>query len=688
MSKTKKIFTIVFLIFFIGILIYVGIDLINPIKEAIKSKDLYPVEQRFVEYGIYKYLFIIICQAACLVAAIVPTEFIQIIAGFSCGLLKGFLTCMIGIFLGNIIIFILCRFVKSFKNEKPPLVDNGKVNKTFLIALSFYFIPGISYGSAAIYAANTKMNFFKYILLTTLGAIPAVASCTLFGEIAINEKFLGFTIWFSFYCLVIMLAFAIKNKIKDHLQNTSLRIFMIFMMLLVICFGFSTYFAFSRHYLYLFISMGVFIFLVLLYLSLKKLFHLYFLHLRHHFDMNYFQNKVKTKPSFLYKLVAFLIKIFYFPFHNIKVNKETIPDIKGPAIILFNHPSAYDFLYTAIPLYPKQVHFVVAYYYFCNYHLGRLLKTTGNFPKYLYQPDVSTMKNIIRVLNENGIVALAPEGRLSPHGTIEKIIPTTANMLKGLKVNVYICQIDGAYFTNPKWAIKKKKGRIDISYKQIFTSESLNSLSVDDIYQILLNECHYDDYKWLNKENVTFKGKKFIEGLEDILYICPNCHHEFSYVSKKDTMTCQCCQTKVTLNSSYQLISENKLIPKTITSWYNYQKEIEGQNILNDNYELKSHVILKMPDSLGRGFIKKGEGMAILNKKGFTYQGTIDNQDVTMFIKIKNIPVILFGVRVDFEFYYNNNFYYFVPDNIKECVKWSIVGELLHDKYSEIESGC
>ena len=112
MAKSKKIFTIIFLIFFVGILIYVGIDLINPIKEAIKNKDLLPVEERFVEYGIYKYLFIAICQAACLVAAIVPTEFIQIIAGFSCGLLNGFLICMVGIFLGNLIIFILCRKVR------------------------------------------------------------------------------------------------------------------------------------------------------------------------------------------------------------------------------------------------------------------------------------------------------------------------------------------------------------------------------------------------------------------------------------------------------------------------------------------------------------------------------------------------------------------------------------------------
>ena len=43
----------------------------------------------------------------------------------------------------------------------------------------------------------------------------------------------------------------------------------------------------------------------------------------------------------------------------------------------------------------------------------------------------------------------------------------------------------------------------------------------------------------------------------------------------------------------------------------------------------------------------------------------------------------MFGVRIDFEIYHDNTLYYFVPDNIKECVKWSIVGELMYYKYIE-----
>ena len=57
-------------------------------------------------------------------------------------------------------------------------------------------------------------------------------------------------------------------------------------------------------------------------------------------------------------------------------------------------------------VYPNKVNAVVAYYYFCNYHLGRLIKSLGAFPKYLYQPDVSSMKNIVRVMKNNGILCL------------------------------------------------------------------------------------------------------------------------------------------------------------------------------------------------------------------------------------------------------------------------------------------
>ena len=115
-------------------------------------ESLEPVEIKFNNYGIWKYLFLTISQAVFLITAILPNQIIQIIAGFTCGALNGFLCSILGIFLGNVIIYLLFH------------------NKNSIFILSLYFVPGIPYGVAAIAAANNKkVGFLKYIILTTLG---------------------------------------------------------------------------------------------------------------------------------------------------------------------------------------------------------------------------------------------------------------------------------------------------------------------------------------------------------------------------------------------------------------------------------------------------------------------------------------------------------------------------------------
>lgn len=680
-KKLKITFIFLFLLFFIGVLTYVAIDLIEPIKIASQNKSFLPIEERFVEYGIFKYLFIAICQAAMLIAAVVPTEVIQIIAGFSCGAIRGFLICLLGIFLGNVIIFLMVRKFKSFVSPNQDIKKDGKYDKSFWIALSFYFIPGISYGSAAIYAANTKMNFFKYILLTTLAAIPAVMICTLFGHVAIQVKYIYFTTLISFYCVVIMICFAMKSKLGKHLKNASIRGILLWSILFIIDIIFSIYYTIVRSFLGLLISLGVFVLLIILYLLLNKYIHNLFARSRKKYNMKYFQGKIKKPNGFLYGLFAKLFKPIFFKKFNVKVNKESIPKIDNPSIVMFNHPSMYDFLYSFIPIYPKKVNVVTAYYYFCNYHLGRLLKKLGAFPKYLYQPDVSAMKNIIKVIKDGGVLGIAPEGRLSAYGALEKIIPSTAKMIKRFGVQVVMAKIDGAYFSSPKWATTSRKGKIEVTFKEVFTPEQIKNLEAEEIYEILKKEFDYDDYRWQEKNHVAYKGKKFAEGLEQILYLCPICNNEYSYESNKDTLTCSCCGNKVVLDKYYNLLSDNEKTPKTIKDWYLYQKKVERDNIEKENYLLSSHVTLKLPDPDGRGFKISGHGQTTLTTKGVHFKGIINDEEKELFFDIKNVPAVPFGVREDFEIYHDNTLYYFIPDNIRECVKWSVVAEQIYKKY-------
>ena len=399
--------------------------------------------------------------------------------------------------------------------------------------------------------------------------------------------------------------------------------------------------------------------------------------------MTYFPGKVRKPGTFLYYMVYFVLKLFLFPKVKAKARLNDVDKIEPPYLLIYNHPSKFDFAYALLPLFPKKINSIIAYYYFCNYRFGRLLHHMGGFPKFLYHPDVSSIKNIKRVIRDKGILGIAPEGRLSAYGCMESLAPATEKLVKHLGVPVVMAKINGAYLTFPKWSKKVRRGRVEIEYEQILTAEEIKQMSAEEIKQVLNEKLYYDDFKWQEEKKIYYKGKNLAEGLEHLLYICPVCKEEFTFSAKGNDLTCSSCGVHVHLNNYYEFEADNPLIPKNIRDWYLYQKAVEKKNVERVNYLLESRVTLKFPDPAGKGFTKVGEGVTVMTEKGVTYTGTINGELKTVYFKIENIPAILFGINEDFEIYHDNTLYYFIPENIRECVKWSVVGEAMYNKYLE-----
>ena len=315
------------------------------------------------------------------------------------------------------------------------------------------------------------------------------------------------------------------------------------------------------------------------------------------------------------------------------------------------------------------------HYYFCDYKLGTLIHLLGGFPKYLFAPDVSAIKNTMRIIRKEKAVSIAPEGRLSASGTLESFHFSTAKLIKKLAVDVIFNHINGAYLTYPKWAKDIRRGRVEVEFKHLFKAEEIPLLSEEEINERIAQVIQYDDFAWQEDKQISYRSKKRAEGLEYILIRCPKCHNLYTIQTKKDKLWCTSCHLEAQLDEKYQFISHEQL--PNIRDWYLYQKEYESKNIPND-YILKSKVILKLPSNVGKGFIQVGEGYSLLSQNELRYQGLMNKKIVDIRMSLKQLQVILFGANEDFEVYYNNTLYYFVPENIKECVRYTILAEVFY----------
>src|SRR5690606_22959142 len=116
--------------------------------------------------------------------------------------IPAFITILAGVFLGNLLMFVIIRILRTniseyyLKKEKQlenldKITEEKKLSKKVVF---LYFLPVIPYGLIAFTCANSKMKFLKYILITTLGTIPSIILSITLGNLLVDSKIFFFLI--------------------------------------------------------------------------------------------------------------------------------------------------------------------------------------------------------------------------------------------------------------------------------------------------------------------------------------------------------------------------------------------------------------------------------------------------------------------------------------------------------------
>lgn len=187
-----------------------------------------------------------------------------------------------------------------------------------------------------------------------------------------------------------------------------------------------------------------------------------------------------------------LLKVYAFIKGQRIIKKDKI---KGPAITLSNHTSFYDFIYTTTALYPKRMNYLAAHKMFFDPVLGFFLKLSRAIPKALLQPDAVATLKALRVLKNNGILSIFPEGQISPSGRFMKPTFSVAKLIKKAAVDVFIVKHQFPYLVNPPWTKKTFKGRMDTSIIKLLDKNDIKNLSELEIYNLVCEKLFHSPYE-------------------------------------------------------------------------------------------------------------------------------------------------------------------------------------------------
>lgn len=224
------------------------------------------------------------------------------------------------------------------------------------------------------------------------------------------------------------------------------------------------------------------------------------------------------------KLLRFTFGKYLSLRFNVKINNEEIADVKPPYIVIGNHIGAWDPFLMSMGI-DEPIYFVISDTHFRHFWLRQVLKLVGGIPKSKQLADSGTIRAIISIIKKNGVVGVYPEGARNWDLKNVPVFYSTAKLIKNLKVPVINTLMEGAGLTRPRWARSSRTGVIYIKYSVLFTPEDISKMSVDEIYQKIVDGIRMNEYEWQEKTWCLLKEGILPNTLTCFLWYAPGANH-------------------------------------------------------------------------------------------------------------------------------------------------------------------
>ena len=389
----------------------------------------------------------------------------------------------------------------------------------------------------------------------------------------------------------------------------------------------------------------------------------------------------------LYWILMWVIRILNKTVNTSFTYRARPSEEKGPIVLVSNHASRMDYLFTAPVCYPKRLNYVVGYNEFYRFPANILLHIAQVIPKKNFTPDIHCIRSIHRIVQGGGNICLMPEGMSSITGMSQPVMPGTGKVLKNLGCPVYYTIVSGGYLTFTKHFTGTRKGRIDVTVDKMFSSEDLAALSPEQIEDRMNQLLAHDDYIWNETAAVEFAGEgRMAEKLDTLLYMCPKCGTMYDMSCKGNVLSCRHCGNAVELDAKYRLhpLGSSSVCPARVTDWALMERKRAAQDVAEEGFRYSEKVRLGVLPDYGslKGAdctaVLCGEGELSLDSSALSFTGSLKGRKLEFRIPVLSLPT--FGMCTDISRFYtflDGQFLEFYPER-NDALRWVHLVEEMH----------
>ncbi len=167
-------------------------------------------------------------------------------------------------------------------------------------------------------------------------------------------------------------------------------------------------------------------------------------------------------------------------------------------------------------------------------------------------PDLDAVKTTLALVRNGSNVGIFPEGDRTWDGETATIHPSTAALIRKLRIPIVVAHFRGHYLSWPRWADYPAKGELHIEMS-VISEEQVRTGSVLDLQQRLQRELHQNDIKDEELQAVTFTATRRASGIHRVLWYCPVCSAHNTLTAAADNaemIHCTACDTRWTLSGN------------------------------------------------------------------------------------------------------------------------------------------
>lgn len=294
---------------------------------------------------------------------------------------------------------------------------------------------------------------------------------------------------------------------------------------------------------------------------------------------------------------------------------------KQPCLILMNHSCFIDLKIAYKIFFPKPICVVST----TDSYVGKrwLMPLIGCIPTHKFVSDFTLINDIKYALHtKKANVLLFPEAGYSLDGRATALPEKIGMLLKRLNVPIVTVTTNGAFFRQPLYnELRTRKVKVSAHVKCLLSPEEISQKSVSELDEIINSAFSFDNFKSQYESKTVIDFKERANGLERILYKCPNCQTEGEMKGDGIEIKCSRCQKTYEMDCYGRLSAKNGETEfPHIPDWVDWERECVKNEIESGKYSLDTTVdVGVMKDR--KALYTVGKGRLIHNTDGFTLEG-------------------------------------------------------------------